>query len=129
MLVLSVVSAKTLVVKVDTSIHLPCLPCWPACLAGLPALLACLPCWPVCLAGLPALLACLPAWPAWLAGLPAWLACLPGWPACLAGLPACPLLFCEGNFFANYNVLSNLLLLDEISMVRAHHIKIKNTKK
>ncbi len=53
----------------------------PACLVGLPALLACLPCWPTCLAGPPALLARLPCWPACLVGLPAL-------PACFVSLPA-----------------------------------------
>jgi hypothetical protein len=55
MLVLLVAGAKILAVKADTSIELAHLPfqhaclTWPACLVGLPALLARLPFRPTCL--------------------------------------------------------------------------------
>jgi hypothetical protein len=99
MLVMFLAATKVLASKASTSTDWPAcfaglpallarLPCWPACLAGPPALLARLPCWPACLAGPPALLARLPCWPACLAGLSTLLACLPCWPGCLVGPPA-----------------------------------------
>ncbi len=73
--------------------------CRPACLVGLPALLACLPFWPDCLFDLTALLACLPCWPACLVGLPILLACLPCWPFCLVLCPLLALALVEVDFF------------------------------